>query len=240
MKMLDHFAAMIRLPDGRPTAAIEAEIREELEFHLAMSTQHQELAGQSPTEAREYALTRFGDFDAVEAECRRVQLGERTALQRIQVAAMVGMLAGLAWIAFVAHQSQQRHDAALGQLNRELAQLQSNLSLIVDRAPPVVIETHPSLGAVGVDPSETEIRVTFSKEMLDRSWSWCQTEHPFPESTGPIHYLDDRRTCVMPVKLKPDTEYVVSINSQRFDNFKDPSGRSAEPYFLCFTTAPSH
>ncbi|HEY2784094.1 MAG TPA: Ig-like domain-containing protein [Fimbriiglobus sp.] len=38
--------------------------------------------------------------------------------------------------------------------------------------PPVVVKTVPVAGADDVDPKRTEVRVTFSKDMQDKSWSW--------------------------------------------------------------------
>jgi hypothetical protein len=38
----------------------------------------------------------------------------------------------------------------------------------VAATPPVVVETTPRAGAVNVDPSLAEIRVTFSKDMMTR------------------------------------------------------------------------
>ena len=39
-------------------------------------------------------------------------------------------------------------------------------------APPVVVKTVPEAGKDGVDPSITEIKVTYSKDMKDETWSW--------------------------------------------------------------------
>ena len=82
-----------------------------------------------------------------------------------------------------------------------------------------------------------EIRVTFSKPMMDKTWSWTQGNvYSFPESTGPIHYLADKRTCVMPVKLEPGKTYVMGINGGRFENFKAKDGRPSLHYGLAFRT----
>lgn len=108
----------------------------------------------------------------------------------------------------------------------------------VANMPPVVVSTWPRSGNTQVDPSTTEIRVTFSKEMTDGNWSWTQiSDESFPERNGEIRYLEDKRTCVMPVKLKPGRTYVTWLNSARFGNFKDTAGRSAVPYLLVFETA---
>ena len=55
-------------------------------------------------------------------------------------------------------------------------------------------------------------------------------------STGKPHYLQDKRTCVMPVKLKSGKTYAYWLNSPKFGNFKDADGSSAVPYLLIFKT----
>ena len=105
-------------------------------------------------------------------------------------------------------------------------------------APPVVVHTVPEAGATGVDPSVSEIRVTFSKAMQDGSWSWSTWgEENFPDMTDKPRYLEDSRTCVLPVKLKPGKFYATWLNSNKFKNFKDADGQPAVPYLLTFQTA---
>jgi hypothetical protein len=109
--------------------------------------------------------------------------------------------------------------------------------LSLDSAPPVVVKTVPASGATEVDPGLTEIKVTYSKAMQAGSWSWSTWgEENYPETTGKPHYLGDARTCVLPVKLKPNKFYALWLNSEKFHNFKDASGRAAVPYLLTFTT----
>jgi len=45
-----------------------------------------------------------------------------------------------------------------------------------NQASPKVIVTNPQNGATDVDPSLSKITVTFSKPMLDKSWSWSYEE----------------------------------------------------------------
>jgi RNA polymerase sigma-70 factor (ECF subfamily) len=105
-------------------------------------------------------------------------------------------------------------------------------------APAVVVKSEPATDAKDVDPGITEIRVTFSKDMRDGSWSWTQrSDETYPQVTGKPHYVD-KRTCVLPVKLEPGKTYFLGINSPRFGNFKDASGRSAVPFALSFSTKP--
>ncbi len=103
--------------------------------------------------------------------------------------------------------------------------------------PPVVVKTDPVAGAAEVDPKLTEIKVTFSKDMQDGSWSWTTlSQDSFPKVDGQPKYLADKRTCVLPVQLEPVRTYAIGVNSTKFGNFKDIDGRSAVPYLLVFKT----
>jgi hypothetical protein len=107
----------------------------------------------------------------------------------------------------------------------------------IENALPVVVKTVPMAGAEDVDPKLTEIKVTFSKDMIDDSWSWVQlSEASFPKIDGKPRYEKDKRTCVLPVKLEAGKTYALWINSEKFENFKDAGGRSAVPYQLVFKT----
>jgi RNA polymerase sigma-70 factor (ECF subfamily) len=134
------------------------------------------------------------------------------------------------------YKRQAQYEAALSGLHQSVERMQHGLSGILEGAQPVVVDTVPARGDTNVDPSLTEIRVTFNKEMMDGSWSWSQTDDPFPETTGSAYYREDRKTCVLPVKLEPQTEYVLWINSENHRNFKDKHGQRAVPYALYFTT----
>lgn len=107
----------------------------------------------------------------------------------------------------------------------------------VSDAPPVVVKTEPVAGTEDVDPATKEIRVTFSKEMTDKSWSWATDTARGADIDGDnIRYDKDKKTCVMDVKLKPETTYATWINVDKFQNFKDADGTPAVPYLLVFRT----
>lgn len=107
----------------------------------------------------------------------------------------------------------------------------------VATARPSVVKTVPQCGDTQVDPQTREISVTYSKEMMDESWSWSTAdEGEYPETVGQPKYLADRKTCVIEVKLKPKTTYAIWFNSEKFHNFKDKDGRPAVPYLLVFET----
>ncbi len=118
------------------------------------------------------------------------------------------------------------------------ASAQEKGKISVETMPPVVVKTVPEAGDAKVDPSTAEIRVTFSKPMTDKSWSWSQiSNETFPGNAGKPRYLKGGKTCVLPVKLEPGKTYVIWINSQKFRGFKDKDGQPAVPYLLVFETA---
>ena len=107
----------------------------------------------------------------------------------------------------------------------------------VDSIAPVVVKTVPEAGTKNVAPGEMEIKVTFSKEMTDQSWSWSTAwQDSTPESIGKPHYDADHKTCVLKVKLEPNKTYGWWINSPRFHGFQDKQGHPAVPYLLVFQT----
>jgi len=232
----DTLATYVRPPDSRPVDLIEREIGDELQFHLEMRAVESVRAGMSPEEAREDARRRFGDLRRIHTACRRIQLGERIMLQRIQVALTAILLVVVVVMAVRFSQRQARYDAALAGLGQSMDRVQTGLAEVLSGVPPVVIGTVPGRGETDVDPSLTEIRVTFSKDMKDGDFAWCETDEPYPETTGACYYLEDGRTCVLPVRLEPETEYVLWINSERHRTFKDTHGQRAVPYALYFTT----
>ena len=108
----------------------------------------------------------------------------------------------------------------------------------VEGFPPVVVRTFPTSGDQQVDPSLREVRVTFSKDMMTHEmWSFVHASPaPFPKIAGAIRYLDDNRTCVLPVSLEPGKTYGMWINSQKHNSFRDTYQHPAVPYLLVFKT----
>jgi len=104
--------------------------------------------------------------------------------------------------------------------------------------PPVVVKTVPQAGDTAVDAATVkEIRVTFSKQMTDKSWSLVTvSEETFPKITGDIRYDNDGKTCICPVQLEPGKTYVTWLNRDNFQGFMDARGQAAVPYLLVFET----
>jgi RNA polymerase sigma-70 factor (ECF subfamily) len=110
----------------------------------------------------------------------------------------------------------------------------------VESMPPSVVKTVPACGDTKVAATTNEIKVTFSKDMMTKQmWSWCMlSKDSSPEISNPegIKYLQDKRTCVLPVRLEPGKTYAIWINTQNQNAFRDTSGKPAVPYLLVFKT----
>jgi hypothetical protein len=223
MQFPSTLAAYLRLPDGRPIPEIDADIVDELNFHIEMRTEDSLRAGMTPQAARDDALARFGDFGRTYRRCRRILLGDRIMLQRLQTVLTVILLGAVVYLALSFYVWQQKQAAVTAQ--------------ILDSLAPAVVQTTPRNGQSDVDPALAEIRVTYSKPMMDKSWSWCHDPEQLA-TAGEPHYEADGKTCVLPVKLQPGKTYVIWLNSEDYHNFKDSAGRSAAPYKLSFSTRP--
>lgn len=101
--------------------------------------------------------------------------------------------------------------------------------------PPRVVGAHPDHGDIGVDPSLTELRITFDQDMRHGGHSICGGGPGFPEITARPRW-EDARTIVLPVRLEPGTQYRLSINCPAADNFRSAAGEPAEIYPIVFRT----
>jgi len=129
--------------------------------------------------------------------------------------------------------AQPAPESAIGEKTSD----ESDIS--VASVPPVVVETYPTSGQRDVGAGVTEIRVRFSKEMTDGSWSWSTAwENSTPEFIGGPAFDADHQTCVVKAKLEPGRTYAFWLNSEKFHGFADRAGRPAVPYLLIFQTKP--
>lgn len=101
--------------------------------------------------------------------------------------------------------------------------------------PPVVTKAVPDNGDVGVDPSLSELRITFDQPMSPGGFSIVGSGDKFPELLGEPRWID-ATTLVAPVKLKANHGYWLSINSDRFQNFRNRAREAAVPYPISFRT----
>lgn len=103
-------------------------------------------------------------------------------------------------------------------------------------APPRVTHSVPGDGDGAVDPGLAELRVEFDQPMDPGGFSVVGGGPTFPRLVGRGRWLDER-TLVWAWQLEPGREYWLSINSDRFTNFRGRSGESAAPHPIAFRTA---
>jgi len=103
------------------------------------------------------------------------------------------------------------------------------------RAPKVVAMT-PANGATDVDPSLTEIRITFDRPMMDRCWAVVGGGPHFPEITGEVSYDKQCTVLTIPVRLKPDWSYEFWLNRGKYDSFQSQEGVRLESVAVTFQT----
>ncbi|MCA9444834.1 MAG: hypothetical protein KC964_28875, partial [Candidatus Omnitrophica bacterium] len=103
---------------------------------------------------------------------------------------------------------------------------------------PEVVNITPPNGAENVDPNLSELRVEFTVPMAG-GYSWCGGGDHFPEipEGKKPYWSEDRKTCFLPVKLKPNWEYHLGINCPSFRNFQSEGGIAVEPMGYSFRTA---
>lgn len=107
--------------------------------------------------------------------------------------------------------------------------------------PPRVVKTEPEDRAAGVDFHIREIKVTFDRPMeTGKNYSWIilRAHGVYPGYRGgpDPRWENDGKTCVLPVRLSPDTLYAIGINSFRHTGFHTPDGKPAVPFAWVFKT----
>jgi hypothetical protein len=102
---------------------------------------------------------------------------------------------------------------------------------------PVVVKMEPANGAKDVDPSITELRVTFDMPM-GSGCSWCGGGPNFPENPEGKRagWSDDHKTAILPVRLKPGWNYQLWLNSPSYNSFASEAGVSLDSMEYSFST----
>lgn len=91
---------------NRPAAQVEAEIDEELAFHLAHLEQDAIDAGCPPDSARAESLRRFGRISFIKQECIDIQLREQIMVQRTIIIVLIVVCGVLSIVAIGAVRAQ--------------------------------------------------------------------------------------------------------------------------------------
>jgi hypothetical protein len=103
---------------------------------------------------------------------------------------------------------------------------------------PRIVSVKPSNGAKDVSPDVKELRVTFNVAMGGGcSWTGGGPEFPTIPEGKKAFWTEDHKTCVLPVELKPNSQYRLGLNSPSFKNFRSASGMPLEPVVYTFKTS---
>jgi beta-lactamase regulating signal transducer with metallopeptidase domain len=102
---------------------------------------------------------------------------------------------------------------------------------------PQIVGLTPKNGAQDVDPNLKEIRITFNVPM-GGGFSWTGGGENYPTIPGgkKPYWTEDKKTCVLPVQLKPGWEYRLGLNSPSHKNFQSSGGVPLDPVVLIFKT----
>ena len=102
---------------------------------------------------------------------------------------------------------------------------------------PKIVMMDPANGAKDVDPKTDELRVTFDQPM-SLTYSWCTDGKDFPEIKEGVRprWTDDRKTCILSVKLKPGSNYHLFLNLANYTGFCSASGIALESVEYSFST----
>jgi len=105
-------------------------------------------------------------------------------------------------------------------------------------APPRVIATTPAHAQAGVDPAATDrVTIRFDRPMLVGSHSWIGAPPLFPTPAGQPAWTSPT-TTELPVRLEPDHDYMLRLNSESKQGFRTPDGEPLAPNTLVFSTRP--
>ena len=103
---------------------------------------------------------------------------------------------------------------------------------------PKPTKNYPANGASDVSPGIKAIRVTFDMPM-SQGMSWTGSGPNFPQSRPgtSARWNSSRKSCTLPVALKPNHEYRLGLNSYAHINFQSKWGVPMQPVVYEFKTS---
>ena len=104
----------------KPSTLTDAEIREELNSHVAMREDDNVVSGMDPKTARADAFERFGDFEKSFSACRRIAQGYRPILLRLQFAALLTMAAVVAYLCSLLWETRSSYEERIRVLRSKI------------------------------------------------------------------------------------------------------------------------
>lgn len=101
--------------------------------------------------------------------------------------------------------------------------------------PAWIVSTSPKIGATDVDPNLTEITVTFDRDMSE-GMKWKDEEKLVTVDPDKDAHWKDKRTWVLPIKLKRGEYYRIGLDSKNFDSFQSAESQPAPSSTIYFVT----
>lgn len=194
MSLLRTVLAHVPQADFRSRAAVESEIREELQFHLEMRTLDNLAVGMSPAEALRDARERFGDFEENYQACRRASLGARLVFDRLPLVLLAILAVAVVYLAVSLFQARADYRSSLRSLADRIDQLQQAQaeSRPADVAASQIPYRQWEPASVGSLPLEAPPRHLVGAQLwdasgqsVDRPWSdWSALELPLASHDG--------------------------------------------------------
>ena len=103
---------------------------------------------------------------------------------------------------------------------------------------PIVVSATPAMGAQDVSPDLKDLRVTFNVPMAAGfSWTGGGPEYPTTPAGKKPFWTEAHKTCVLPVELKPDSQYRLGLNSKSYRGFQSAEGVPLAPVVYTFKTS---
>ncbi len=101
---------------------------------------------------------------------------------------------------------------------------------------PRVVKMVPENGDTSVDPTTSEMRVVFDREMDPGGFSFCGGGPKFPEVVERPTWIN-KTTVVLKVRLKPGHDYALSLNCPSATSFRSADGTALDPVPWEFSTS---
>jgi hypothetical protein len=112
------------------------------------------------------------------------------------------------------------------------------VSGIAEPPVPQLASTSPPLWAVGIDPNQKQVSLTFDQQMSPAYTAWLGRSSLPPEVDINSTMSQDRRTLAVKVKLQAGKVYVFGLNEKSIPGvgFQNEKGLSLPPTYLVFQT----
>lgn len=240
-------AAMVRGPQS-----LREDIADEIADHLACHEEDEPAA--DPAAAHAAAVRAFGNAEQVARELRAIHLGDLIMFQKITIAALVVIVAGMAATAYFSYQSSRQTAAQFAQTAEKFDEMNQQLTTLVDlqrsaipKQPPPPTSPQPPA------PSGKRVRIRCVFAPNNEPAAECRVECT-AINRGPVKALTTNTTDAdgwISTEPLPEGTYQVEIQAPPTDkNSSDNTARArrwvsidpkkSDPYEMTIVVASRH